>query len=219
MTRYEMHMVANGDVKETAKRLENRIEYQGIYFDNILHLKWAMFFDWLGWKWEYRPKEFIDMWPNMVFALKGLSQWIFVYVTNSVGKPSVYSEWLYHNEVKGSQGSLFDVMVVGDFVYDSEEDSPSEDSLILGVEPDFGCDSDEEIPHYREDEWVFNDYQGMDFIGLSRSCGAWECALTGCYIGGITPKLSGSRKTKVKGFWKNIDSYIRRFKSNGRERL
>jgi hypothetical protein len=44
-------------------------EYKGIIFRSRLEATWAVFFDLLGWRWEYEPRDFDGWIPD--FALRG----------------------------------------------------------------------------------------------------------------------------------------------------
>lgn len=69
----------------------NAIEtvYRGIRFRSRLEAKWAVFFDAIGWKWQYEPVDFNGYIPDFIIPAHNL----LVEVKPFFGVESILQEW------------------------------------------------------------------------------------------------------------------------------
>lgn len=51
-------------------------EYKGVTFRSKLEKKWAMMFDYLGWKWQYEPFEIDKYTPDFLVKINNREEWV-----------------------------------------------------------------------------------------------------------------------------------------------
>lgn len=179
----------------TIKAIET--EYKGCLFRSRLEARWAAFFDFLDWKWEYEPFDCAGWIPD--FQISGVEVPILVEV-----KPIDRIDWNVTQKIDDSNWTG-EVLLLGDTLFRDNSNLPS---LCIGwCREGMGRLTDNEWEPACLGFWPF----GGKEIGYCHSAGSWRDRITGFYDGDNFELIgkNSREETALKQQWQRAGNKVR----------